>query len=125
VATGSRRLISQRATGVIAHPQFGRLYRDVVTCRSWTIEEGMRAVQVWLPAMLWPVRVPGQSQPQQLWHDTVKRAYGHLRRYLMFHLTSAAAAGYTSAADIAAAAQAADKDLLEYAALVEQVRDVL
>lgn len=119
MTVGNRRIISLRAAGVVAHPQFGRGYRDMVTCRSWTIEEGMRAVQVWLAAMLWPARVPGQAQPQHLLHPTVKKAYGHLRRYIMFHLTSAAAAGYKSVAEIHAAAEAADRDLLEFAKLVQ------
>jgi hypothetical protein len=79
-------------------------------------------VQVWLAAMLWPVRVPGQAQPQQLLHPTVKRAYGHLRRYLMFHQTpAAAAAGYKSNQDFAVAAKEADRNLLEFAKLVQQV----
>jgi len=118
VAAPQRRLISSRAAGVVAHPLCGRTYRDVVDkCQSWTMEEGMRA-PMWLAAMFRAALT--SSAEQQLLDPVCKAAYGHLRRWLDFHLTGRS---FDTQEQLEAAAQEAAKELLQYARLAQEVRD--
>lgn len=112
----ARRVISNRASGVILHPQHGRGYRDVVDRHNcWTMEEGMRG-PMWLAAMLKAVK-DGNSE-KQLLDPVVKKAYGHLRRYLLFHLS---VGDYESQQELDSAADAAGNELLDFARLAQEV----
>lgn len=65
-----------------------------------------------------PVIMRGRQVLQVLQPDHVKQAYGHLRRFAVFHMSMKS---YPSWDAVGQAADAAAKELLRYAKLAETV----
>jgi hypothetical protein len=131
VQHGMRRVMAERAAGVVPHPGYGRQYRDVVAYhRSWTIEDSINAITTVLGAIFAPVQQDGNMV--QVMDPLVKKAYGHLRRYIMFHLLVPPAwdselpaeqqKGYKTHQDLCQAADEAHQELLEFGKLIQEVR---
>ena len=82
---------------------------------SWQIEDCARAVECFFPSLFRPA---GRPAVEVLTPGAVKKAYGHLRRFAVFHM---AMEKFDNFASLTTAALAARRELLEYGKLAEEV----
>lgn len=110
-----------RVGGMHLHPAFNRRFRNPFTSlASWQIEDCARAMQCYLPVLFRPAR-SGQRELALLTPVVAKKAFGHLKRFLAFHLGHVE---YETRAEYTAAAKEAADELLHYGTLMEQVRSI-
>ena len=106
------RLIAERCSGFTLPPAFGRPVRDIIHQRGMYFMEDWKRLLWLLPALF----RQAHGHPPPL-HPLVKRALGHLRRFLVFHLTSQSG----SRDHLLLELQDATKELLQFATLAEEV----
>lgn len=120
-----RRVVSQRVQGFAdgLHPQCNRPLRDLVKYHSSLhmdeLADGIRGL--FAPLLYSGTGPQGQQLCAILHHPEVKKAYGHIRRFAVFHLTEQQ---FSSREEYEAAVDEAHRELLEYCKLAEQVSTV-
>lgn len=119
VPDSQRHVIRGRIGGMQLHPAFNRKFRSPFTSlASWQIDDCARAMQCFLPMLLRPAR-SGQRELPLLTPEVSKKAFGHLKRFLAFHVGHVQ---YNSWPEYMQAARAATNELIAYGALMEKVR---
>jgi hypothetical protein len=94
--------------------------KDIVSGKgSWQIEDWCRAVECFIPMLFRPVLVRGRQVLEVLKPAHVKTAYGHLRRFAVFHMTMGR---FQTWEELGTAADKAAEELLAYGKLAETVR---
>eukprot|EP00883_Tetradesmus_obliquus_P012537 jgi/Sobl393_1/539/SZX70654.1 len=118
VTRDDRQIIKGRGLGIGLHPSFNRRPRDVLSSSkgSWQIEDFARALECFLPLMFRPLR-SGSASEQVLRPDIVKKCFGHLRRFGLFHMTHHS---FDSQGQMLLAAVAAHEELLAYGKAAEE-----
>jgi hypothetical protein len=121
VPNESRRIIKGRVRGlgIGLHPNFNRPARDVLSSSkgSWQIEDFARALECFLPLLFRPHR-SGNTSEEVLQPDIVKKSFGHLRRFGLFHMTHHS---FDSEDQMLLAALEAHEELLAYCKAAEGV----
>ena len=119
VTRDDRQIIKGRGLGIGLHPSFNRRPRDVLSSSkgSWQIEDFARALECFLPLMFRPLR-SGSASEQVLRPDIVKKCFGHLRRFGLFHMTHHS---FDNQGQMLLAAVAAHEELLAYGKAAEEV----
>lgn len=119
VPNESRRIIKGRVRGlgIGLHPNFNRPARDVLSSSkgSWQIEDFARALECFLPLLFRPHR-SGNTSEEVLQPDIVKKSFGHLRRFGLFHMTHHS---FDSEDHMLLAAMEAHEELLAYCKAAE------
>lgn len=117
-----RNIIAQRVKGFARglHPQKNRPVRDPVKHKAGLmfeeVAEGLLGI---FAPLFWPVLDAMGRVKLEIFPDPyIKQAYGCLRRYAQFHLSDH---DFSSQAELAAAADAAQNELLSYGKLAQQV----
>ncbi len=120
VQPAAKKLLQERGQGITLHPQFGRPYRDIVSkLGSWQMEDFARGMEVFLPLLFRPSHGDSNDSSSAILHDnTVKAAFGHLRRFWEFHAQVKPSA---SKEEHEAAAAVAAQELLAYSTIAERV----
>lgn len=119
IGYAQRRVIAQRAAACALHPQINRPMRNIVKHHAGMhMDELAAGITGLFGLLLWPTRDSNGHLVEVLHDPVVKKAWGHLRRFAVFHLS---VQDCNTRSEYEVAARAAQDELLEYCKLVEQV----
>lgn len=117
ISTEARKVLQQRAAGLAATCDFGRMYTDIVSVKgNWTMEDWLHWTESWSVCMLRPSEAEGGTK--HILHPDAAEMWQHLRAGLLYFCRSFPVEGV--AQDVGAAAD----ELRQYAQLVEQRSDL-